>query len=128
MVDVIARTSGRAAFHDEADDAIVVGSGFLTCERVLTDKIWFAELHRPVKPCLQRRDRLVELVAVQRHARLEPQNIARAETGGLEPDARSLVEQAIPQRLRVAGRDEQLEAVLARVSGPRDLGARTRDL
>ena len=62
----------------------------------------------------------VELVAVERHAGLEPERVARAEPDRQPAGRPDRVEQRVPERHRVGRVDEELEAVLAGVPGPGD--------
>ena len=69
----------------------------------------------------------VQLVAVERHAGLEPERVA-----GAQPDRHAVrgadaVEQRVPQLAGPRGLDEDLEAVLAGVAGPRDQRRDARD-
>ena len=66
---------------------------------------------------LDRRGRLVEVVAVERQPGFEPQRIARAEPDRLHL---RLGEQRPRDRLRVLGGDGNLESVLAGIAGARD--------
>ena len=59
----------------------------------------------------------VEVVAVERQSRLEPQRIARAEPDRLDP---LVGDQRVGQRLDIARRDRNLEAVLAGVARAAD--------
>ena len=47
-------------------------------------KLGLVQLERPAQAGLDRRDLFGQLVAVERHAGLEPQHVARAETARLE--------------------------------------------
>ena len=58
-------------------------------------------------------------MAVERHARLEAERVAAREPARHDARAAGLAER-LPQPLRPAGRDVQLEAVLAGVAGARD--------
>ena len=69
---------------------------------------------------LHGRDLLGELVAVERHAGLEAQHVARAEAAGLEPFI-AVVARAVRSKGSARRRsDEELEAVLTGVAGARD--------
>ena len=57
-----------------------------------------------------------QVVAVERVADLEPQRVARAEAGRRRAGA----DQRLPDGRRVLGREQQLDAVLARVAGAAD--------
>ena len=62
----------------------------------------------------------IQLVAVQRHAGLEPKGVAAAQAAGLEPEGLARHADRLPQRLCVGCQAEQLEAVFAGVAGARD--------
>ena len=72
--------------------------------------------------------RLVHVVAVEAHRRLEPQRIAGAEAGRHEAGRRAGGKDRVPHALSGRGRHEHLEAVLAGVAGPRDRPGHARDL
>src|SRR5690606_37361696 len=74
---------------------------------------------RPGKPRLDRRRRLVDVLAVQAQARLEPQRVAGAQASRLDL---GLGEQTARQRLHVCGGHRDLEPVLAGVAGAGDQG------
>ena len=82
----------------------------------------------PPEACLEQRRRLVHVLAVQPHRRLETQGIAGAEADRAQPGGRAGIEQRRPDRLGGLRSDEQLEAVLARVTGAGDGGAHAGDL
>src|SRR5690625_5275453 len=75
------------------------------------------------QPHRERVDVAAELVAVERHRRLQPQRVPGGEAGGHEVVGRA--EQLVPERHRVLGRQEDLEAVLPGVpgSGEQDVDA-----
>ena len=87
-------------------------------ERRLADEIARArEIDRPGEAGLERRHRLVHVLAVEVHAGFEAQRVARAEARrACTPAAAS----ALPQLRRVRRRQHDLEAVLAGVAGARD--------
>ena len=57
---------------------------------------------------LERIDPLAQLMAVQRHAGLQPQGIARAETGGDDSARLALFENCLPNLPRNAGRQRSI--------------------
>ena len=73
-------------------------------------------LARPAEAGLDRAARLHQVVAVEVEADLEAQRVARAEAGR----RRAARDERVPDRAGVAGRDEQLDAVLAGVAGAAD--------
>jgi hypothetical protein len=77
------------------------------------------ELHDPAEPRFQGVGRLVDVVAIKRQARLEPQCIARAKPCGPEAKRCARVHEGAPELGRVVPRGEDFEAVFARVAGPR---------
>ena len=62
----------------------------------------------------------VELVAVERHAGLEPERVAGAQADGLQAVLGARLDERVPELARAVAFDEHLEAVLAGVAGPRD--------
>ena len=88
--------------------------------RVVGDRLGADEagglLHAPAEAGLDRAARLHQVVAVEVKADLEPQRVARAQARGLDAG----LEQRVPDRGRVLGGDQQLDAVLARVAGAAD--------
>ena len=77
-------------------------------------------LHDPAEVGLEGRDRVVDVVAVERHLRLESQRVARAEPARRDAVDLSLLEQPPEDGLRVFGTAVDLEPVLARVAGAGD--------
>src|SRR6185503_17195142 len=75
-----------------------------------------APVDGPAEAGLERRDRLVHVLAVEVHAGLETQRIAGAEAAGLH----ARLDERRPQRLDMRRRQRDLEAVLAGVAGARD--------
>ena len=73
---------------------------------------------RPCQPGLDRRRRLVDVVAVEAEAGLEPQRIAGAEADRL---CARIAGQPLPKRRRMIGMHSDLEAVLAGVAGAADV-------
>lgn len=61
------------------------GDGQLGGDGVLADEFPFAQLYGKVQSRLQRRDLVVELVAVERHGRLQAQGIPRPQPQGMSP-------------------------------------------
>src|SRR4029077_21106057 len=62
----------------------------------------------------------IQLVAVQRHAGLEPEGVAAAQTAGLDPEGLARGTKRLPQGLRLGRKAEELEAVFPGVAGARD--------
>ena len=88
----------------------------LAREHVAADEVALVELHDPAEVGLERGGGVVDVVAVERHLRLEAQRVARAEAARLHAGVDELAQDA----RRVLGRDVDLEAVLAGVAGARD--------
>src|SRR5262249_19004124 len=105
------------AGHLEAHDLAGQRLGLHLLDGRAPDEVALPHLHRPRKAGLDGVRGLVDLVAVEREARLQPQRVARAEPGRLEaeraPDLHELPEEAG----RVVPGAEHLDAVLARVPG-----------
>src|SRR5439155_7456999 len=81
-------------------------------------------LARPPEPGFDRPARLHQVVAVEVVADLEAQGVAGAEPRGDGAAA----DDRVPDPARVLGRDEQLDALLARVARAADEHARRADL
>ena len=82
----------------------------------------FVELEPAVETGFEDVDLLRDFVAVEAHARLKPQGVARAEAAGANAEVFSSFEQRVPH-LHGGGfvrRDVDLEAVFAGVAGARD--------
>ena len=77
-------------------------------------------LAAPAEAGLDRAAVLGQVVAVEVEARLQAQRVARAQADGVAPAATTASQTAAAR----AGRDEQLDAVLARVAGAADEHAR----
>ncbi len=122
-------TRDTAAGHFEADELARHRRGLHPLERGATDEVarmlGRAELHHPAESGFQGIRRLVDVVAVERQAPLEAERVAGAETDRLEADPRALarLHEGAPHGGRVVPGAEDLDAVFARVAGPRD-GAR----
>src|SRR5207237_80005 len=99
--------------------------GLLLLERRLADEVALRKLHEPREICLERSDGFVDVVTVERHAHLEPQRVARAESG------RSHLaggHEGLPDGKRRVVVDVELEAVFAGVAGARNNCATSRKL
>src|ERR1700680_3468846 len=101
--------------HQGASNALLA----LLEERRASQEVALAELHHPGEPRLERRRALVDLVAIERHGRLEPQRVAGAEARRHQAVRRAGGEQAPPDLRRPFRLEVELEAVLARIAGPR---------
>ena len=75
------------------------------------------EVHEAAQASLQGRGLAVQLVAVQRHARLEAQRVARAQAAGQQAMATALRQERVPDGRSVIPGDEELETVLTGVAG-----------
>src|SRR5205823_12094321 len=82
-VDVDALLGARwlAAGREQAAQATSGAPLALGFERAPAAEVTLVPAHHPTKAGLQRRDAGPELVAVEREAGLEPQRVARAQTG-----------------------------------------------
>src|SRR5687768_16716027 len=74
-----------ASIYDETAQAARDAAFLLGEQRVASAEVTLVEAGNPTQTCLERRDVRTELVAVQWQACLEPQRVARAETGRLRP-------------------------------------------
>src|SRR6185503_16452329 len=117
--DVVAVPRDRARLGGDAepDEAALHALGLLLGEHIAPEERSLVELDGPAEAGLERRGRVVDVVAVQRQLRLEPQRVARAEADRQAAERLRGVEQRRPQADRVGARARELEAVLARVAG-----------
>src|SRR5439155_9001880 len=95
-------------------------------ERLPADEVPLVEFGDPAEPRLERICGLVDVVAVEREARFEAERVARAEAGRLHPHRFAELEERAPKLRSVVPRAEDLDAVLARVSGARDGASHVR--
>src|SRR5580700_3850312 len=110
----------RTSFHHETGDTRVPVDIELLLERLFADELRLLEFERPLQSGLHRRDRLGQLVPVQRHARLETQDVARAEAARFEPLGAMVAQERVPNLRSVQAVDEELESILSRISGTRN--------
>src|SRR4051812_33613598 len=85
-------------------------------KRLRSDEVGLA-LAAPAEAGLDRVAVLREVVAVEVEADLEAQGVARAQARGL---GAAVARERVPHPGRAVRRDQQLDAVLARVAGARD--------
>ena len=86
-----------------------------------------AKSHERAEPRFERRSLAIELVTVKRQTRLHPQGVTRAKAAWLKSGGRTGGADRLEQTVRAIGAGEQLEAIFARVSGPRDQTFDPRD-
>src|SRR5438552_408872 len=91
-------------------------------EGVAADKVALVQLHRPPQARLIRIHGLVHVVAPQPERRLQPGCIAGAQAGRQHARRLAMAQDGVPCLGNPLAADEQLEAVLARVSGAGDEG------
>src|SRR5450759_454459 len=92
------------------------------------DEVALAQLHRPTKACFVWVDRFVHVIAVKPKGRFEACGVACAKTRRQHPFRFPLGQDRVPYVADAAGLDEELEAILSRVAGPRDEGGNACDL
>src|SRR5690606_20034273 len=93
----------------------------LALERRATEEIsLLAELDHPRQTRLERRRLAVDLVAIKRHAGLEPQRVATTKPSRLEAEGSAEAQQLLPDRRGGGGWHVELEAVFTGVAGARD--------
>src|SRR5919204_214224 len=90
-----------AALDHESRDTPAWSALFRRGDRVASEEL-LVELARPAEPGLDRVGRLVDVVAVEREARLEPQRVACPEADRLRPRG----EEQFPDRRGVVVREE----------------------
>src|SRR5262249_33845936 len=116
-----------AIHHLEAYELARDAGPLLRGERVAPQEIALAHLDDPAEVRFPGRDRIVDVVAVERHLRFEPQRVARAQPARQDTVAAPLLEELAEESRGVLGAAVDLEAVLARVAGARDERRRSRD-
>ena len=79
---------------------------------IVTDQV-----AREIEPRLGRIDLFAQFMAVERHAGLKPQRVARSKSGRRQPVGFAQFHDGVPDTLGHVGADAQLEAVFARVAG-----------
>ena len=114
--DRIAVPADAPIDHFEADQLPPRPLGLLPLQNFAAHEIAFLQLHDPAEVRLQRRRGMIDVIAVQRHFRLETQGVARAEAAGLDAAVDERAEHARTV-LRLA---VDLEAVFAGVTGARN--------
>src|SRR5690242_16550019 len=108
----IAAAGEAAPLELEADQPASDAAELLDLERLdALERRALVELHDPAEVGLERRDGIVDLVAVEGVAHLEAERVAGAEADGLGAGP----EDGIPERAGVAVAAVELEAVLAGV-------------
>src|SRR3990170_8596648 len=95
--DRVAMAGDRLVAPQQADQPATRPNLLHRRERGAADELPPLHLHDATKVGLVRVDRSVELVAVQRHARLEPQRIATAEAARLEAKPGTSRGQRLPE-------------------------------
>src|SRR5262249_44872486 len=99
-----------AIAHLEADEPARDSLGLLLLERAAAEEIALLHLDDPAQVRLPRRDRVVDVVAVERHLRLEAQRVSRSEAAGLDSLGLARLQQRAKDLLRRFGRKIKLEA------------------
>src|SRR6478735_5629112 len=120
----LATSAEAAALELEADQAASDTALLLHAQRLeAEERRALVELHDPAEVGLERGDGIVDLVAVEGVAHLEPERVAGAETDRLGAGG----DDGVPQRHGVAVAAVQFEAVLAGVAGAGDEALRVGD-
>src|SRR5713226_3299494 len=104
----------------EADQGPARALRFDVLQRLPADELTLGQLHRPAKTCLVWVRLLIHVVAVKAQRRLEPGRVACAQAGRQHALTLPTSENRVPRFADAVRADEQLEAVLARVSRARD--------
>src|SRR5262245_21355607 len=102
----------------ESDQAALRAGGRLRARALPAVEAGLLKLPYPADPGLERRRLGIHVGAAERQPGFEPQGVASCEPArqpAMPPDCR---QDGVPDRARLAGRDEELEAVLAGVAGP----------
>ena len=117
---------GHPAIDHEADDPPFRSALLGRCDHVSSDEV-LVQLRRPAQAGLDRTGRLVDVVPIEREARLKAQGVARPEPDRDDARGRAGGHEAGPDLDGSVVVDEDLEAVLAGVSGPGHDRTRVRD-
>src|SRR5690606_5047553 len=104
----VALAGDPAPAHLEADELAREAGRLDGDEGLLADEVALVELHRPAEPRLERVRGLVDVVAVERQPRLEPERVARGEPGGLQAVVATGLEEGAPERRGVGRGAEDL--------------------
>ncbi len=102
----VAVAGDAAVRHLEPDEPARHARGLLRRERLAAEEVALVHLHDPAEVRLERGDGVVDVVAVERHLRLETQRVPRAEAAGRAPSASPRRGGAgrSPRRLRAGSR------------------------
>ena len=108
----------EGAIGDREAHELLRDSGRLLCfECRLPDKVTLLHLHEPLEIGFQRRDGVVDVVAVEGHPHLEAERVAAAESGGGDV---AVLHEGVPDVGGVGDIEVELKAIFARVAGARD--------
>ena len=119
-IRVVAVAADAALQHLETDNPAPRAARLLLAQGGRTDEVVLLPADDPVQVRFDRGRGLVDVVAVEAHARFEAEGVARAEAARDDVDGLARLEQREPHLVGLRGRDEDLEAVLAGVAGARD--------
>src|SRR5690606_17103120 len=120
VADFVA-VAGEATLEEpEPGEPLPHALGLLSFQGGAAEEIAFVELDDPAKSGLERRARVVEVVAVEAVPHLEAERVTCAEPGRDEAIVVADLEDPPPERDRVLVRDVEFEAILAGVPGPAD--------
>jgi hypothetical protein len=124
----IALSSDTRFIEMESDELLWKTSVSQLEERISSDEIALIELHNPSKSTLKRGDILGEFMAVQRKRGLKTERITRAETTRKNAKSGAVLKQKSPQIARFFSFYEDLNSILAGISGTGDDHRRAQDL
>src|SRR5438067_3681047 len=106
------------ALDHETGDLPLRSGGLFRRDHIAPDE-GLVQLARPAEARLDRVGGLVDVVPIEREARLQTQRVAGSQADRLDPGLAPGRKQAVPHRGRIGVGHEHLEAVLAGVSGAR---------
>src|SRR5207247_8069233 len=95
------------------------------CHRA--DERSLVELHHRIESCLENRRGLVDVVAVEKQARLQAKSVAGPQPTGKKPLRRAGAKEKAEEIGRGLGRSVALESILAGVAGARHEAVRSGD-
>jgi hypothetical protein len=127
-VDDRVSVAGNCALdHLEPDQLPRDAAGAEALDRRAPHEIPLGRLDDPAEPSLEWTGGLVDVIAVERELHLEPERVAGAEADRLDAVAVARLDQCAPERLGAGRGRVELEAVLARITGPGDDRGHPRD-
>ncbi len=117
-VDVVSGTGDALVEQFEAGDLSRDALGLLCTQRGGAQEVALVPAHDPAQAGFERRRRVVDVVAVETHGRFQPECIAGAESARNETIGLTRGQHRLPDAVGRLRRDEDFEAVFARITRP----------